>query len=514
MPFGLMNVGATFQRAMDISFVGEKDKFFLIYLDDITVFSSSHEDHLQHLKKLWLKYKRFGSSINPKKSHFSLEEGKILGHIVSTEGVKIDPARVQAIQTLSIPRSTRDIQSFLGKINFVRRFIPKFVELVEHITSMLKKGSEIKWTDSARSSFEAMMEAPTLISLDYTKEFYILSFASYDTLAVVLSQKNDEGVEQSVAFFSKTLRDAKLRYALIEKQGYALIKSLKTFRIYILHSQLIAYVPLASVKDFLTQLVIDGKRAKWIIKFIEFNIKVKPTRLVKGQGLSKLMAEENYSLLDINCMGSNSGGEWTKEAAEEQEQNRSLAKSLATYEWFAGRQQLKSLPLKLVHANGPFQQWGLDFIGDINPHSSGHHKWILVATDYFTKWIEAIPTKNDNHKVIIKFLNENILTRFGCPTKLVTDNATTFQAKDLVDVCESMGIKLVHSTSYYPQGNGLTESSNKSLVRIIKKLLEDNKKNWDSKLKFALWADRVTNTKSIRNSPCKLVYSTDVVFPI
>jgi hypothetical protein len=199
---------------------------------------------------------------------------------------------------------------FLGKINFVRRFIPNFAELVKHITSMLKKGSEIKWTDAARSSFEAIkqaiMEAPTLISPDYTKEFYIFSFASYDTLAAVLLQKNDEGIEHPVAFFSKTLRDAELRYDLIEKQAYALIKSLKAFRIYILHSKVVAYVPSASVKDVLTQPDIDGKRAKWIAKFIEFNIEVKPTKLVKGQGLAKLMAEENCSLLDINCMGSNS----------------------------------------------------------------------------------------------------------------------------------------------------------------------------------------------------------------
>eukprot|EP00253_Pinus_taeda_P016514 PITA_16514 len=214
MPFGLMNVGATFQRAMDIEFVGDKDKFVLIYLDDITTFSSSHKDHLHHLKKMFLKCRQFGVSVNPKKSQFSLEEGKLLGHIFSAEGVNINPTIVQAIQTLSIPRSKMDIQSFLGKINFVRRFIPNFVELVKHITSMLKKGSEIKWTNGARSSFEAIkqaiMEASTLISLDYTKEFYIFSFASYDTLAIVLLQKNDEGVEHPVAFFNKSLRDAEL----------------------------------------------------------------------------------------------------------------------------------------------------------------------------------------------------------------------------------------------------------------------------------------------------------------
>jgi len=138
---------------------------------------------------------------------------------------------------------------------------------------------------------------------------------------------------------------------------------------------------------------------------------------------------------------------------------------------------LKSLPLKPIHAKGHFQQWGLDFIGEINPHSSGQYRWILVAIDYFTKWIEAIPTRKADHNVVMKFLTEHIFTRFGCPHKLVTDNATAFRAKELVDMFYSMGIKLVHSTSYYPQGNGLVESSNKSLIRIIKNLLEDNKKN-------------------------------------
>lgn len=91
----------------------------------------------------------------------------------------------------------------------------------------------MKWIEAARRSFEAIkkaiMEAPTLVSPDYTKDFYIFSFASYDTLAAVLLQKNNEGIEHPVAFFSKTLRDVELRYELIEKQAYALIKSLKNF---------------------------------------------------------------------------------------------------------------------------------------------------------------------------------------------------------------------------------------------------------------------------------------------
>ena len=100
--------------------------------------------------------------------------------------------------------------------------------------------------------------------------------------------------------------------------------------------------------------------------------------------------------------------------------------------------------------NAHFQQWGLDFIGDLNLTSSGQHKWILTATDFFTKWVEAIPTRNATDKVIIDFIQENILSRFGCPKKLLTDNAKAFKSKAMVIFCEQNGIILKHSTLYYP----------------------------------------------------------------
>jgi hypothetical protein len=180
---------------------------------------------------------------------------------------------------------------------------------------------------------------------------------------------------------------------------------------------------------------------------------------------------------------------------------------------FAGKHKLMSIPLKPIIAHGPFQQWGLDFIGEIHPSSFGKHKWILTTTDYFTKWIEAIPTRNATDKVIMTFLEENIFSRFGCPRKLVIDNAQDFKSNAMIQFCDKYNIKLVHSTPYYPQGNGLAESSNKSLIRIIKKLLTENKRSWDSKLKFSLWADRISTKKSIGTSPFQMVYGTEVVFP-
>jgi transposase InsO family protein len=122
--------------------------------------------------------------------------------------------------------------------------------------------------------------------------------------------------------------------------------------------------------------------------------------------------------------------------------------------------------------------------------------------------IEAISTQNATEKVIMEFLEGHIFSRFGCLKNIVTDNAQAFKLNSMIDFCNKYNIKLVHSTPYYPQGNGLAESSNKSLIRIIKKLLVENKKSWDSKLKFSLWDDRISNKKSIGTSPFQMVYGT------
>jgi hypothetical protein len=197
---------------MDITFIGEKDKFVVIYLDDITFFSQIDKEHYHHLKKVFLKCRKFGLSLNPKRSLFSMKEGKLLGHIVSTKGVRIDSRRVEAIQNLSLLISKKEVQYFLGKINFLRRFISNFAELVKYITTIIRKGNEVKWTTESRDYFDqikkALNEAPVLINLDYSKDFLIFSFSSFDIVAAVLLQKNTEGLEQPISFFSRALRDA------------------------------------------------------------------------------------------------------------------------------------------------------------------------------------------------------------------------------------------------------------------------------------------------------------------
>eukprot|EP00253_Pinus_taeda_P015826 PITA_15826 len=390
MPFGLKNVGATFQRAMDIAFAKEIHDFLAVYLDDLTPFSKSDQEHLKHLRQIFMTCRKYGISLNPKKSLFSHEEGKLLGHIISKDGIRIDPERIQAILQIPYPRNIKELQAFLGKINFLRRFIPNLAELIRLLRNMLKKDAKVKWSLETKQAFEniktALTQTPVLTIPQFDKDFIIFSFASEHTIVVVLLQKDDQDVKKFVVSCHK-------------------------------------------------------------------------------------------------C------------------------------QIFEGKRKLLPLPLKPISTEKPFQQWGLDFIGEIHPSYSGQHKWILTTIDYFTKWIEAIPCRQANDSTIIQFLESNILSRYGCPKKIITDNTAAFKSKKIINFCHKFHITLGHSTAYYPQGNGLAESSNKSLINIIKKLLEENKKNWHRKLTNALWADRISTKKSIGMSPYELVYGMEARFP-
>jgi transposase InsO family protein len=138
--------------------------------------------------------------------------------------------------------------------------------------------------------------------------------------------------------------------------------------------------------------------------------------------------------------------------------------------------------------------------------SSTGHVYILTATDYFTKWVEAIPTKKANAQVTCEFLMNHIIVRFGIPMKIVSDNASYFSSEEISMFCYDHGITLAHASDYFPQGNGQAESSNKNLISIMKKLVSDNGKDWHKKLFEALWADRTSPKRAIGMSPFELVY--------
>ena len=139
----------------------------------------------------------------------------------------------------------------------------------------------------------------------------------------------------------------------------------------------------------------------------------------------------------------------------------------------------------------PFAQWGLDIVGPF-PKALRNKKYLLVGTDYFTKWVEAEPLANIRDVDVKRFIWKNIVTRFGVPYTLISDNSFQFDSKAFRKYCSDLGIKNRYSTSSYPQGNGQTETVNKVIVTGLKKRLDDVKRKWVEELPHVLWTYRTT----------------------
>uniref|UniRef100_A0A2N9I3J5 Uncharacterized protein n=1 Tax=Fagus sylvatica TaxID=28930 RepID=A0A2N9I3J5_FAGSY len=161
----------------------------------------------------------------------------------------------------------------------------------------------------------------------------------------------------------------------------------------------------------------------------------------------------------------------------------------------------------------PFSQWGLDIVGPL-PRAPGNRQWLIVATDYFTKWVEAEPLVHITDADSKRFVWKNIITRFGIPRVLVSDNGSQFTRGPFREFCEQYGIRNHFSTPAYPQANGQAESSNKTLLDGIKKRLENAKGRWVEELSSILWTYRTTPRCSTGETPFSLTYGVEAVIPL
>ncbi|KAM2920795.1 hypothetical protein COP2_042612 [Malus domestica] len=160
----------------------------------------------------------------------------------------------------------------------------------------------------------------------------------------------------------------------------------------------------------------------------------------------------------------------------------------------------------------PFRGWAMYVIGKITPSSgAAKHAWILVATDYFTKWVEAKSYAKLTSKEVCDFVEEHIVTRFGVPEMIITDNGIIFTAERFREYTASLKIWLEQSTPYYPQVNGQAEASNKVLIGILEKIIKKRPDMWHLKLNEALWAYRTSLRSATGTTPYALTYGHDAV---
>ncbi|XP_073137179.1 uncharacterized protein [Henckelia pumila] len=159
----------------------------------------------------------------------------------------------------------------------------------------------------------------------------------------------------------------------------------------------------------------------------------------------------------------------------------------------------------------PFRGWAMDLIGKIYPSSSKGHNFIIVATDFFTKWVEAIPLKKVKQKDMVYFIKEHIICWFGIPKSIISDQGTMFVGSEVKDFAADYGIKLHCFSPYYLQDNGQAEASNKVLIKILHKMMEDNPRDWPRLMSETLWAYRTSKRTANGVSPFALAYGREAV---
>jgi hypothetical protein len=257
---------------MNKVFMEYLDKFIVVFIDDILIYSkngSEHEEHLRMvLQKLWDNqlYAKFT------KCDFWLDEVHFLGHIISKGGIVVDPAKVTTIVDWKIPSTVLEIRSFLGLVGYYRRFIEGFSNIAKPMTSLLEKGKEFKWTGECQESFDQLrsklMAAPVPIMPDLQKNFDIYYDASCQGLRCVLMQGH------VIAYASLQLRKHKLNYPTHDLELTALVHALKIWRHYIMGTKCRVNTDHKSLKYIFTQNDLNLRQRRWLELIKDYDLEI------------------------------------------------------------------------------------------------------------------------------------------------------------------------------------------------------------------------------------------------
>lgn len=293
MPFGLKGAPATFQRLMNQVLLGLQGLQCFVYLDDVVTYGSSLSDHAYKLRNVLNRLREANLRLQPAKCFFLQTEIIYLGHLCGVNGCQPDPNKVEIIDRIKPPASIKELQSFLGVINYYRRFIPNFSKVALPLTNLTKKGVKYFWSTNCVEAFEelkALLKNKVVLKYpDFTKPFHIFTDASNYALGAVLCQG-----EYPVAFASKTLIPAETRYPTIEKELYGIVWAVEHFRCYVYGTKFVVYTdhkPLLGIHKMRNP---SSRLLRLFLKLSEYEITIefKPGRFNQvADALSRLPLE-------------------------------------------------------------------------------------------------------------------------------------------------------------------------------------------------------------------------------
>ncbi|RVW91565.1 Retrovirus-related Pol polyprotein from transposon 17.6 [Vitis vinifera] len=474
MPFGLCNAPATFQRCMLSIF---SDMIWWIFMDDITVYGGTFEECLINLEAVLHRCIEKDLVLNWEKCHFMVRQGIVLGHIISEKGIEVDKAKVELI--VKLPSQ----------------------QLCQNSFDQLKK---------------FLTTTPIVRAPNWQLPFELMCDASDFAIGAVLGQRED-GKPYVIYYASKTLNEAQRNYTTTEKELLAVVFALDKFRAYLVGSFIIVFTDHSALKYLLTKQDAKARLIRWILLLQEFDLQIKDKKGVENvvaDHLSRLVIAHNSHPLPINddfpeeslmflvktpwyahianyLVTGEIPNQIIRKCVPEDEQQGILSHchENACGGHFASQKTARScdrcqrlgkltkrnqMPMNPILIVELFDVWGIDFMGPF-PMSFGN-SYILVGVDYVSKWVEAIPCKQNDHRVVLKFLKENIFSRFGVPKAIISDGGAHFCNKPFEALLSKYGVKHKVATPYHPQTSGQVELANREIKNILMKVVNSKKR--------------------------------------
>jgi ribonuclease HI len=273
MSFGLTNVPSYFIYLMNKIFMEYLDKFVVVFIDDMLIYSKSEEEHEEHLRLVLQKLREHELFAKFSKCEFCLKEGPFLGHIITNGGIVVDPSKVGDVLKWEPPCTVSEIRSFLGLAGYYHRFIEGFSKIVKPLTTLLEKDREFKWTGACQSSFEEVKKrlttTPVLVMPDLQKSFDIYCDASRQGLGCVLMQEG-----HVIAYASRQLRKHELNYPTHDLELAAVVHALKIWRHYVMGTKCQIYTDHKSLKYFFTHKDLNLRQRRWLELIKDYDLEI------------------------------------------------------------------------------------------------------------------------------------------------------------------------------------------------------------------------------------------------
>ena len=265
------------------------------YVDDIMVKSKTRAGHFQVLEQVFERCRKYKLCMNPMKCAFRVSAGKFFGFLVHHKGISVDRAKATAIATMRRPTTVRELKSFLGRVSYIRRFVPGLALATAGLSKLLKKGTEFTWGTKQQEAFQRiqyiMNHLPILQAPVCGRPLLLYLASNSQAIGALLEQEDDQGNEQSVYYVSRTLKDTETGYPKIEKACLVIIYASQRLKRYFSAHQILLVTKSHPIKALLHQPFLTGRIAQWLVLCSQYDIGIRTPKAVKSQAIADLLAQ-------------------------------------------------------------------------------------------------------------------------------------------------------------------------------------------------------------------------------